>query len=77
MIKYNFILDLVKAANTFQLQLALKLSVNLLLVELGVGALEVKVFLKLHRSVSANIEAPSAAVSAASPTPVSRCTRSH
>lgn len=64
-------------SNTFQLQLALKLSVDLLLVELGVGALEVKVFLKLHGSVSANVEASSAAVSASSPAPVSRCASSH
>jgi len=61
---------------TFQLQLALELPVDLLLVELGVGALKVKVFLKLHGSVSAYIEAPSAAVSAPSAAPVSRCARS-
>lgn len=56
---------------TFQLQFALELPVNLLLVELRIGALKVKVLLKLHRSVPSDVEASSAAVSAPSTAAVS------
>lgn len=63
-----------KVLSTFQLQLALKLSVYLLLVELGVGALKVKVFLKLHGPVSPYVEAPPAAVAAPSAAAVRRST---
>jgi len=64
-------------SGTFQLQLALELPVDVLLVELGIGALKVKVLLKLHGSVSADVEASSAAVTAPPTAPVSRSSGRH
>lgn len=55
---------------TLELQLALELAVDLLLVELGVGALKVKVLLKLHGAISAYAEASSAAMTTSSAAPV-------
>lgn len=60
---------------TSELQLALELTLQLLLVELRVGALEVKVLLELHWAVPAHIEASSAAVTASSAASVRRSTR--
>lgn len=47
---------------TFELELALQLFVDVGLVELGIGGLKVKVFLKLHGAVSAHVDSASAAV---------------
>lgn len=55
---------------TFQFELALELFVNVIFVELGIGGLKVKVFLKLHGAISAHIDFASAAVSSSSSTAV-------
>lgn len=47
-------MTLLSGESTFQLELALKLAIDLLLVELSVGALKVKVLLKLHRAIPTN-----------------------
>lgn len=57
-------------SGTFQFELAVELSVNLLLVELGIGTLKVKVLLELHWPVSAHVEVAPAAVSATTTTPL-------
>lgn len=47
---------------TFELEFALQLFVDVVLVELGIGRLKVKVFLKLHGAVPAHVDSASAAV---------------
>ena len=55
---------------TLQLELALELLVDLVLVELSVGRLEVKVLLELHRAVPAHVEPPAAPDASAAPAPI-------